>query len=214
MSHKGQVKSIVWKFFNINVDNETKVTCKLCSKILSRGGKTEKTFTTTNMKKHLQTQHQDQLEEEERLIVEELAQESQKRSITCYFTSEKKTKVDCEASSADSSHSQRTMEETLELKKIWDINSTKAKEIHTAIGEMIAIDSQPFSIVEDVGFTRLMKLLKLNNQLPSRKYFSTVIIPEIHCKVLTIIEKRINEASNVSFPTDLWTNNANASFIR
>ncbi|KAL7639624.1 UNVERIFIED_CONTAM: hypothetical protein RMT77_010125 [Armadillidium vulgare] len=36
----------------------------------------------------------------------------------------------------------------------------------------------------------------------------------MHSKVLTKIVKRINEASNVSFTTDIWTNNADASFIR
>lgn len=214
MSQKGQAKSVVWRLFKINDDDQTKVTCNLCNKVLSRGGKTEKSFTTTNMKKHLQTQHQEQLEQEEGLIAEEVAQAAQKRTMNYYVTAQKKTKVDCEASTSGSSDSQRTLEETYELKKIWDINSTQAKRIHIAIGEMIAIDSQPFSIVDDIGFTRLIKLLKPNYELPSRKYFSTNIIPEMHSKVLTKIEKRINEASNVSFTTDIWTNNADASFIR
>ena len=44
--------------------------------------------------------------------------------------------------------------------KIWDIKSTQAKKIHFAIGEMIAIDSQPFLFVEDLGFKRWMKILQ------------------------------------------------------
>ena len=44
--------------------------------------------------------------------------------------------------------------------KIWDIKSTQAKKIHFAIGEMIAIDPQPFLFVEDLGFKRWMKILQ------------------------------------------------------
>lgn len=79
---------------------------------------------------------------------------------------------------------------------------------------MIALDCQPFSIVEDIGFTRLMKLLKPNYDLPSRKYFTTKIIPDLHNKAMTKIQNCIKEASNMSFTTDIWTNNADASFIR
>ena len=35
---------------------------------------------------------------------------------------------------------------------------------------MIALDSQPFSIVEDRGFTRLVRELEPRCSLPSRKY--------------------------------------------
>ena len=121
-----------------------------------------------------------------------------------------------EASSSDTggSYSQKTLEETYELKKIWDINSSQAQKIHFAIGEMIALDSQPFSIVEDVGFKRLMKVLKPNYELPSRKYFTSNIIPTIYSRVGAKIKKSIDQASNLSFTTDIWTNNANASFIR
>ena len=79
---------------------------------------------------------------------------------------------------------------------------------------MIALDSQPFSIVEEVGFKRLMKVLKPNYELPSRKYFTSNIIPTIYSRVGAKIKKSIDQASNLSFTTVIWTNNANASFIR
>ena len=37
---------------------------------------------------------------------------------------------------------------------------------------MIAIDFQPFSIVEDEGFKRLLRILDKRYQLPCRKQFS------------------------------------------
>ena len=42
---------------------------------------------------------------------------------------------------------------TLQETRKWDINDPHAQQIHTRIGEMMALDYQPFSIVSDVGFT-------------------------------------------------------------
>lgn len=48
----------------------------------------------------------------------------------------------------------------LEKKQLWDINNPKSLEIHYAIGEMIALDNHSYSIVDDTGFNRLIKLLQ------------------------------------------------------
>ena len=39
--------------------------------------------------------------------------------------------------------------------KVWDINNHRAKLIHTRIAEMIALDWQPYSVVDDIGFGAL-----------------------------------------------------------
>ena len=41
---------------------------------------------------------------------------------------------------------------TKQLNKQWDINDARAKAVHQHLGEMIALDYQSMSIVEDVGF--------------------------------------------------------------
>ena len=48
---------------------------------------------------------------------------------------------------------QATLDEVLTRKKNWDINDTRSVELHRAIAEMIAIDNQSFSFMEDSGFT-------------------------------------------------------------
>ena len=78
---------------------------------------------------------------------------------------------------------------------------------------MIAVDGQPYSIVEDIGFNRLMKSLKPNYVLPSRKYFNTNIVPKIQERVLKKVKDIVNSSDNISFTTDIWTNNANNSYI-
>ena len=210
MAHKGQAKSVAWRLFDVTEDDISRV----CGKTLSRGGKNEKSFTTTNMMKHLKTSHKERLKEEEDLIKYDLEQRkrSEKRMSDFIDVSTKKKSKTCQNQTAGSS--QITIEQTLELKKIWDINSNQAKAIHHAIGEMIAVDSQPFSIVEDLGFQRLMKLTKPSYELPSRKYFTNTIIPEMYDKVMMKINTKITNASHISFTTDIWTNNADTSFIR
>lgn len=45
---------------------------------------------------------------------------------------------------------------------------------------MIAIDFQPFSIMEDKGFRLLLWVLDRHYQLPSKKYFSENGIPQMY----------------------------------
>lgn len=51
-----------------------------------------------------------------------------------------------------------------------DINDPKSKEIHRAIGEMIAIDNQPYSLVDDEGFIRLLGKIAPNYAVSQLAY--------------------------------------------
>lgn len=219
MSHRGQEKSIVWEFFTVNAEDPSRVTCNLCDNSVSRGGKNEtkkKAYTTTNMNKHLKSKHQAELKEKEDELKEEkeAKEDKKRRSMTDFVTVSTSKKLKGENQPSSSHSSQITLQETVERSKKWDINHEKARKIHVAIGEMMALDVQPFSIVEDIGFNRLMHLLKPNYEIPSRKYFTTNIIPELHSTVMAKVQLNIDSATNISFTTDIWTNNADASFIR
>ena len=76
------------------------------------------------------------------------------------------------------------------------------------------IDLQPFSIVKDIGFCRLMANLEPRYSLPSRRYLSEVVIPEIHSKVKHRITELIQSAKYISLTTDIWTStNCHHSFL-
>ena len=45
--------SFCWKYFYVNPKNENTSVCKLCQAIISRGGKSAKTFIMINMLNHL-----------------------------------------------------------------------------------------------------------------------------------------------------------------
>ncbi|KAH9641800.1 hypothetical protein HF086_005340 [Spodoptera exigua] len=63
----------------------------------------------------------------------------------------------CTTASQPSLQKQLTLAETVERKQYWGINDSKSQEFHYLIGEMIALDNEPLSIVDRVGFNRLMQ---------------------------------------------------------
>lgn len=56
---------------------------------------------------------------------------------------------------ATNSSKQITLEDSFAVKNKYHISDLRARKIHFAIGEMIALDNQPFSVVTDAGFNRL-----------------------------------------------------------
>lgn len=72
---------------------------------------------------------------------------------------------------ASSSSSQQTLETVVEKMRPLARNSSRFQKITTKIGEFIATDYQPFSIVEDDGFRKLINFLEPRFKMPSRNYF-------------------------------------------
>ena len=58
--------------------------------------------------------------------------------------------------------------------RVWNINDSRSVCIYQKIGEFIALDCQPLSVVSDVGFVRLLKLLKSRYSIPSREILRTL----------------------------------------
>ena len=70
---------------------------------------------------------------------------------------------------------------------------------------MICLDVQPFSIVKDKGFARLLKHLSPNYKIPSRKNFSMNVILLMYETIKSKIKYEINQADFISLTTDCWT---------
>ena len=98
---------------------------------------------------------------------------------------------------------QQVLEES-KLVKPWDINNSCAQKITKKIGEMIALDNQPFSLAEDVGFQRLIQHLEPPYSIPS-KYITEVVIPRIVDGVAAELHKQLGTAAWLSFTTDIWS---------
>lgn len=59
---------------------------------------------------------------------------------------------------------------------------------------------------------QLMKLLEPRYQLPSDKYFSENLIPEMYEKVCLKVKEGVSAASYISIKTDMWSSVAQDSY--
>ena len=71
--------------------------------------------------------------------------------------------------SAQVSLKQITLQGLAERRKPFSPDHPHAKELTYRVAEMIAINLQPFSVVEDVGFSQLIALLEPRYSLPSQQ---------------------------------------------
>jgi len=92
-------------------------------------------------------------------------------------------------------------------------DNPSAKEITRQIGEMIALDNEPFAVVGHTGFIRLLKLLEPRYKLPSDKYLSETLITEMYQKVWLKGKDYRSLVSHVSVTTDIWSSVPQDSYI-
>ena len=187
-------RSAVWEYFTLNLYDESKVSCSVCSAVVSRGGKEMKNFNTNNMRHHLETKHPEDYKELE-AKEKQLAQEKERNSLGI------------------SGSSQPTLIDAFARSQPLAFDHPRAKEISKRIGKMIALDNEPFTMVNHIGFNRLMKLLEPRYQLPSDKYFSETLIPEMYQKVYLKVKGDVSSASHISITTDVWSSVAQDSYL-
>lgn len=95
---------------------------------------------------------------------------------------------------------------------MWDIDHPKAQLITHRIAEMICVDNQPTTLVEDVGFIRLMEVSCPNYQIPSRKYIKDKIIRgKIYKSIESQIKEHLNDVPYLSLTSDIWTADTNGT---
>jgi hypothetical protein len=71
---------------------------------------------------------------------------------------------------------------------------------------MIATDMQPFSIVNDLGFRRLIQKLNPRYKLPSKRHLKEKLLPEIYAIKKQMLINDLIE-THVSLRTDIWKSN-------
>lgn len=71
--------------------------------------------------------------------------------------------------------------------------------------EMIALDNQPFWLVENLGLVWLLQVIEPRYSLPSRKYFVEKLLPKIYYEVKSRVKSKTDGVSHFSFTTDAWS---------
>ena len=79
-----------------------------------------------------------------------------------------------------------------EHKDLWNYGHLQYKKLTSWIVKMIAIDSQPFSIVQDTSFLQLLSNVCQLYAVPSCNYFAEKVIPEMFSAIKTQLMKDIH----------------------
>ena len=109
---------------------------------------------------------------------------------------------------------QLSLRESLEVSKPYNSNSKHTEELTLAVTRFIALDMQPFYIVEKKGFREMLQMFDPKYKVPSRKHFVDSEIPklfsEVKCKMLYCLS---DHAEYFAATTDLWTSAANHPYL-
>lgn len=138
-----------------------------------------KNFSTTGLIHHLKTRHPIEHEEYRKTtLVKSTPTTSQTPSVATLFEKTKKFEED----------------------------SVKACGITEKVMEFIALDDQPFSVVEDIGFRRLIQHIEPRYTLPSRRYFAETSLPAMYDRVAKHVHELMStDRQTLSFTTDIWS---------
>ena len=102
---------------------------------------------------------------------------------------------------------------SLERYQPYQRSSLKCQKIDSALVEMVALDMQPVSIVEDLGFLKFLRTLDLRYQPPSRKILSHSIIPQKYEEIKQKLLGELEKLKYCALTTDIWTSRQTMGYI-
>ena len=91
-------------------------------------------------------------------------------------------------------------------------NSGRAEQITTLIAKMVALDTMPTYMVEGKGFRQFMGFIEPDFKVPCHQ---TIMrrINKMYNKVRGDVEKTLENITDVSITTDVWTSLATESYV-
>lgn len=184
--------SKLWNHFSICSADSTKVICMHCGRTISRGKKPTN-LGTSCLLRHLQRFHNNVLKPDASEPV---------------LSSSTNNRVPLSTDLLGSSSFDETNDKFSDTHPV-------AKKITSLVAEMIALDLQPYSFVDNIGFNRLLEYLQPQYSLPSPSYFSRTAIPDMYESVKQIIVSHLKEAESgvVHFTSGIWMSNQTREYL-
>ncbi|XP_021959862.1 zinc finger BED domain-containing protein 4 [Folsomia candida] len=183
-----------WLWFKDHSTNPSKAVCTVCNGEIACG--IGKSRSTSSLKKHLEAKHPTHYQQAYSNDPDAVAVSSDDDNYGS--TTPKKMRL-----------TQPTLIESLESKKKWKIDDLGAQSLHYTLGEMIAVYVLPYSFVEKIGFRRLLAAMKPQYPVPGRTYMTDTIIPKIYERTRKKIWSQVQDATWISFTSDIWTSEHN-----
>ncbi|VEN52714.1 unnamed protein product [Callosobruchus maculatus] len=198
-------RSEIWEFCTKLSDNSAR--CNVCRKEFKYSGN------TSNLRDHLRRKHPGYLGLEQRnvsMTVDNNTREhavpstsnGSSKSVQLYPpVSTSETPVVCNNLSGSE---EKKSSETVTFRKprqtklfLTDkkthLNDSEIQAIDKCLVKMVAIDLQPLSVVENIGFIQYSKQLQPLYELPSRKNLTTKLIPNAYSKIRLQLEKMLEQ---------------------
>ena len=169
--------SAVWEFFSVETGSSKNARCKICNASISRGGTTSKDFNTSNLIKHLKRNH----------------------------VKEHSDFVQASTKKQASTGQQQSLEGAFHRRDKYPPDSVKAKAITEKLVEFVALDDQPLSVVDKIGFRRLIEHLEPRYNLPNRRYLTETALPQLYARVYEHVKESLKDVPVVSFTSDIWS---------
>ncbi|KAI1239407.1 zinc finger BED domain-containing protein 4, partial [Lamprotornis superbus] len=184
--------SKLWNHFSICSADSTKVICTHCGRIISRGKKPTN-LGTSCLLRHLQRFHNNVLKTDVPETV---------------LSSSTDNHMPLRTELLGSSNFDETNDKFCDSHPV-------AKKITSLVAEMIALDLQPYSFVDNIGFNRLLEYLQPQYSLPSPSYFSRTAIPDMYDNVKQIIISHLKEAESgvIHFTSGIWMSNQTREYL-
>lgn len=182
-------KSVTRNYFE-KIDNLSSK-CKLCAQVIKVGGG------TSNMLAHIKRNHPQATVEMDRPRPREVGDQPGDTQIQGPSTSIIRQDSDQRLTETPRSIFQTTLKMTAASNK---------KKIDKYLTMMIATDFQPYSIVEDKGFRKLVEVLNPGYTLPSRQKIRYDLMPELYLCAKSQLASMLDNIINVALTTDMWSN--------
>ncbi|CAG9827327.1 unnamed protein product [Diabrotica balteata] len=201
-------KSELWRYFDKLKDG--KASCRICKKILKTCGN------TSNLRCHINSVHKMVLEDEIRKIKtssssEEVEPSFKKQKIEggdkveVKITDSEITQIPS-CSSSDNLYQTKQLTIDTSMKRIvsYGEGGSKHSQITNTICYMIAKDCQPFTMVENKGFKKLMKLTSPLYKMPTANTFKKQIEQKYNF-VSVEVKKKLELLKAYCITSDIWT---------
>ena len=91
---------------------------------------------------------------------------------------------------------QQLIAASFEREKVWDFNDPRSLQLHSRMAEMVALDDQPFSVVNNGGFRHVLQLAEPRYPIPSNNYLRQTAVPDLYASVR---QKVVDHIQHIKF---------------
>ncbi|XP_018331652.1 zinc finger BED domain-containing protein 1-like [Agrilus planipennis] len=226
MKRGPKTSSTVWEHFKRSGEKKNNVTCSICKNEFKYSGN------TSNLREHLKRKHPASLfpqrepeEDADENVVTSVVDPSQEIDSSSHNSRRLfpggsavpipiPTNITAKNQGKPLSKSKGSRQLRLFGSTRGDGLTPEMKDkLDKALLQMIVIDYQPLSIVENKGFINYSNNLNPHYQLPTRKLLTSVWLENLYQEESRKIKTILTDVANVAVTTDIWTSDSNKAYI-